>query len=165
MKSLYKLTVLIILAGFAASCSRQIAAIQTDTKLQTVSLPVHKEQASCAEVPPAMAMAQLHDLAAAPRPEVKTVPISTQQVARLHQAISHKSAKEIAKAIVLHAPAFSFVEKHITDRDYPQINKAGFILILAGVLALLFHLILIACIALIVIGLVVLLSPLFRRRY
>jgi uncharacterized membrane protein len=73
--------------------------------------------------------------------------------------------KIVVKATVqyVNSPATSW--KPVAEHDYPQINKAGFILIGAGILAFILHLIIYACIALVVLGIFILLSPLFHRRY
>ncbi len=155
---------LVLMTLLSASCSRQMTNLKSTSQLQTASVFGSKPATGTIininhEV--------IIDHAFTP---VNETPVSETKrsavFARMH--IPEFAKKEAGKVIMIATgksgnPVLS--PTHIADRGYPQINKAGFILIAGGLLGFLLHLIAVACIVLIVLGLVILISPLFRKRY
>ena len=118
-----------------------------------------------------------------PLAEIKTISVADNFKIQEGQAVLIPAATDTKKrqplARISHSilkPAIGYVsalaksdintsKKATAESGYPQINKAGFILIGAGVLAIILHLIIYACIALMVLGLIILIAPLFHKRY
>jgi len=169
MKFPSNLVFLFLFASFFASCSRQLSTLSKQNNLQTVSSvvyqnPVVKQSLSGVN----------HQEIKTENAEIKMNPTDnkSQSIAltSIHNTSKAKlkfstQTKNIIQTALAYPPAFNMLQKHVLDRDYPKINKGGFILIGAGILAFFLGLIKIACIALVVLGLIILLSPLFRRRY
>ncbi len=156
---------LALLMLFSASCSRQMASLKSTSEFQTASvlgsgkIPSEKALDISGEV--------IIDHAFTPvkkRPVLEPEkPIVFAQVQFL-KLVKKEAGKVLTVATgKSNTPVLS--PTHTTERGYPQINKAGFILIAGGVLGFFLHLILIACIIIAALGLIILLSPLFRKRY
>ena len=76
-----------------------------------------------------------------------------------------KGAETIVAVALMQPGDLTFLQKPTADRGYPQINKAGFIFVAAGILGFFLKLIPVACWICIGIGVIVLLSPLLHKRY
>ena len=110
----------------------------------------------------------------------KTIPLNSKEILKawananvvtpmekkpVFKKILKKSAETIVSVALKQQNDLDLTQKSITERGYPQINKAGFIFIAAGILGYFLKLIIYACIICVAIGLIVLISPLFRKRY
>ena len=170
MKTNYLYISLVLLLGLTCSCSRQVTSLNSSLQLKAVSLPSTR---------PALTQTITAPITAAKEPS-KTLPISPKQALKAwadaniatpikkepgFHKILKKSAETIVAVALKQQNALDFAQKNITDRGYPQINKAGFIFVAAGILGYFLKLILVACIICAAIGLIVLISPLFRKRY
>ncbi len=168
MKTNYLYISLVLLLGLVCSCSRQVTSLNSSSQLKTVSLPATK--------PVTVNQSYIHsepnenpkNLTRTSGASTKTLVVA-KLVALTRKPGINKILKKGTQTIVSLAlkqsdnPILS--QKYTTDKGYPQINKAGFIFIAAGILGYFLKLILVACIICAVIGLIVLISPLFRKRY
>jgi len=169
MKFPIKPFILIFVVAVFASCSRQLTNINCTGKLLTVSNTVT----------PNITIRQILLVKSEALMQNHKIDIAksngAQQVyedscvhiikKKSHTAVVKANLKKVIHIAITYPPVFSLLPKHIADRGNPQINKGGFILIGAAILAFFLKLLPIACIALFVLGLIILLSPLFRKRY
>ena len=155
----------VFVAVLSTSCSRQVTSLNTTGRLET-GLALQSDPVNTTHI---------RNLNHEERIDPAFVPVSDingsiqQKNSSLlkirYAALVKKEAGKMKALVVQHKNDFAYSEKHIAERGYPQINKAGFILIAGGVLGFLLHLIAVACIVLIVLGVFILVSPLFRKRY
>jgi len=160
-----------LLLGLSTSCSRQVISLNSTSELKTLSiLGVKPEivQAQKVNIPPktenSVATAAIPENTVQNRPDSPKLFPNLNKRARIRQIVKNES-NTVRTLVLNQLNDLTLSQKHAADRGYPQINKAGFIFVAAGILGLLLHLILVACIVLIVIGLIVLLSPLLHKRY
>ena len=164
MKTFYICFSLALILVSGESCSRRLSATHSISKLQTISAPGNNKPGITGS-----AYKPTDDIVLNASPEIncsyglspalmlKAGTIKRKAVKNEVRTIKSLASKEVSDLTIAH--------KHISERGYPQINKAGFIFIAAAILGYFLHLILIACIIIGVIGLIVLLSPLLRKRY
>ena len=153
-----------MLVLLTASCSRQLASLKSTSDFQSASV-LGSEKTSDKTVKISHEVVIDHAFAPVQERSVSEPKLSG-VLARIH--VPEYAKKEAVKVIMMASSRSGntvLSPTHITERGDPQINKAGFILIAGGILGYLLHLILIACIIIAAIGLFVLLSPLFHKRY
>jgi hypothetical protein len=160
MKRLAGIPLFLCLIGFAA-CSNQVTDLHKVQALRAISEVTHK-------------ISQLPHDTDNDRQILKPDPIAlplheTAQTHNPRQSFLFNSYMHFSVAAVPPIKpfkcSFAFPHKiHIASAETGRINKAGFILIGAGILALVLHLIPVAGIILIVLGLIILLAPLFRKK-
>jgi hypothetical protein len=159
----------VIVSMCCTSCSRQFTIISTTSHFQGVSGPVTRHTLIIgSEDESQTTKNQLVIASQALTPGYITKPEPAKHTGGKRKVIFNgqliKSTTSIYLAKINNATNLGLSEKH-TLSAYPQINKAGFILIGAAILGYFLHLILAAVIILLVLGLIILLAPLFRRRY
>jgi hypothetical protein len=170
MKTNYYILSLVLLLGLATSCSRQLTSLTSSSQLKTVSLPASKPILSETAV-----VANT-----TPTEPSKALPINAKQTLKAwadanivstikkkpgFNKILKKGAESIVSLALKQSNNLTLLQKNTADKGYPQINKAGFIFVAAGILGYFLKLLLVACLICVAIGLIVLISPLFRKRY
>ena len=159
----------VIVLAFFTSCSRQISGISSVSGMQTVSA----QQKQVIVPVPARCVdpIQITKEDKIQTPDGSTLLIKPQktkpdiQKGKAIKNFVKQEQKIVVKATDQYINSLVKSWKPVAEHDYPQINKAGFILIGGGILGLILRLIPIACWILIVLGLIILLSPLFHKRY
>ena len=152
----------------SASCSRQLSSTNSTSQLKTASAPENKQEKTQAQSVHQSTKSEspisLVENTGTVCPADSKSSSSLKKASGKHKAIQNK-VNTIRSLVSNQVMDLTISHKYVSERGYPQINKAGLIFIAAAILGYFLHLILIACIIIGVIGLFVLLSPLFRKRY